>query len=858
MKIIRPLLLGAMTFALGLGLLAGCGSGSGDDPAPGPAPGPVVGSPVTTDCAPLPAASSDGFDAKLQAFMNAFCYRDWQHDAAVRTSNGVHPWVKVYYSPSMFQWMSAGDRQADVPGGAMLVKEQYQSSTAPLTEWTVMVKDPAGAYDGWYWADLAAPGAAPAPLGKAKGFAGCAEASYPAIGFGQYCINCHASAAAGQSTFATTNFLSAAGGGGTSPDTSGNAHRLLVHRPFSLASLGAGCMIPESFDHVVPSGKPNGPLGFVTSDQCAGCHDATGTLSPTRADLPSMLWPDALAPSMTNLSPNGEWRFSMMGLAGRDPIFFSQLNSETSLHPKIEGQSDAKAFVEDTCLRCHGVMGQRQFHLDNPGQLFTRDHLADPASKYGALAREGVSCVACHRISNEGLGTPATYTGLFNLDPPNQINGPYSDPKVASMKNALGMTPQSTPANQIQSSKLCGSCHQIFLPVYDAQGKAVVKNGQPFLFPEQSTFFEWQNSNFADNGITPKSCQDCHMPRVFNGNPLSFKIANIEDSSFPAVDFRLPDSDIAMRPRAPYARHQLLGINVFGLEMFKQFRTDLGLYQTNPMLRNPERTVPGIDQAIGEAVAIASGTTTAASQTASIKVFALEVLGKLTVNVKVTNLAGHNLPSGVGFRRAFVHLEALDASDKVLWQSGNTNADGVIVDGSGNPLVTEFFTPTQQQFQPHYWSGNPVKREDQVQIFEELVVNPQGLLTTSFLALDHKVKENRIQPRGYSPTGPNADELAPVGVCTADGRSCDPRYGDGTGSSDVSYVITDPKVANAARVRATLYYQAIPPYYLQQRATDATGTDTDRLKFYSKNLQVRGTAIENWKLRIVSTVQGVL
>ena len=59
-------------------------------------------------------------------------------------------------------------------------------------------------------------------------------------------------------------------------------------------------------------------------------------------------------------------------------------------------------------------------------------------------------------------------------------------------------------------------------------------------------------------------------------------------------------------------------------------------------------------------------------------------------------------------------------------------------------------------------------------------------------------------------------------------------------------------------VRATLYYQAIPPYYLKQRASDATGTDTDRLQFFVNNLKVGGTAIENWKLRIASVTAGVL
>jgi len=68
-----------------------------------------------------------------------------------------------------------------------------------------------------------------------------------------------------------------------------------------------------------------------------------------------------------------------------------------------------------------------------------------------------------------------------------------------------------------------------------------------------------------------------------------------------------------------------------------------------------------------------------------------------------------------------------------------------------------------------------------VQIYEEKVRDPQGQLTTSFLGLDTKVKDNRIQPKGSSSTGPNADILAPVGT------EADPNYQQGCGCSVVRY-----------------------------------------------------------------------
>jgi hypothetical protein len=71
---------------------------------------------------------------------------------------------------------------------------------------------------------------------------------------------------------------------------------------------------------------------------------------------------DTGAKRLINLSPYGEWRGSPMGLAGRDPIFLAQLQGEVNHFPQIA------PCMENTCLHCHGVMGQRQLAIDTPGQ----------------------------------------------------------------------------------------------------------------------------------------------------------------------------------------------------------------------------------------------------------------------------------------------------------------------------------------------------------------------------------------------------------------------------------------------------------------------------------------------------------
>src|SRR5271165_6109303 len=145
----------------------------------------------------LPLATSAAFPALLQAFLDGHCYQGWEHDPRIRTTDGVHPNVQVYYSPTLWTWLIRGNRLADIPDGAILVKAQFSDPAHPtqLTDWSVMVKDRDGAWDGWYWADLV-PSNSPPEMSQSLSpeltvmGPRCQEAVYPAGGFGQYCLNC--------------------------------------------------------------------------------------------------------------------------------------------------------------------------------------------------------------------------------------------------------------------------------------------------------------------------------------------------------------------------------------------------------------------------------------------------------------------------------------------------------------------------------------------------------------------------------------------------------------------------------------------------------------------------------------------
>jgi hypothetical protein len=60
--------------------------------------------------------------------------------------------------------------------------------------------------------------------------------------------------------------------------------------------------------------------------------------------------------------------------------------------------------------------------------------------------------------------------------------------------------------------------------------------------------------------------------------------------------------------------------------------------------------------------------------------------------------------------------------------------------------------------------------------------------------------------------------------------------------------------AKAASVRVTLYYQSIPPFYLQDRfCTTPRRPDTERLFFLAGHVDLDGTRAEGWKLQVVSS-----
>jgi hypothetical protein len=925
---------------------------------PGPSKTPEC---ATSPKYPLPLPSSlaqkdfINYDQTLLAFASCGNYRGlgWKHDKRIRdtgpyvkgTFYGTHPSVHIYYSPQVIEWLKNG-RKGKIADGAMIIKEQHSPPAARYdgkgyvqpSDWTIMVKDSKGSKDGWYWAEVYTGMTPQATMSFKPPF------TYPNGGFGHYCLNCHASAEKEHTYSALNNILGFPGDpisfrtddswrdipkelkpyvgqhskskamahakAGLTPVEAPNPDFLDTFKSISAVPYGdVQKMVPEAYDRIVSSAK--GPSEFLSSDQCLGCHAAVSGNQPTMFIQTAPT--DSAGAHGINVSPYGEWRWSPMGLAGRDPIFHAQLESELAYIRSIPDKKTSESLENtaiNTCFRCHGVMGLRQWDIDtkcdptnpvkpcNPAdpkrpqfkpEWMQLDDMKNPHFKYGALARDGVSCLSCHRQQETkqppgGKENSLKYflenstTGLFQTGDAKRIAGPFKDVATYPMETALGITPKHD--DYIQSSRMCGSCHTIYLPVIDRPPIQPVNSKTTHFNMEQATYLEWLNSKFQ-NEIKPfaacdpkakgpqacaQSCQNCHMPGSYHNaekklaiDPIQTKFAVVEDQDYPQADHRAPLDKINVRFRETgFKRHELVGMNVFLLEMFKQNNNVLGVGLADYMSGSNSDLSDAINNMVMQA----------RNKTATIQATIQSATAdKLVADVKVTNFAGHRLPSGVGFRRAFIEFMVVDNSGgqpRAVWSSGRTNKVGVIVDAEGKPLPSEFFEEytdkdgkKKQHFQQHY---NVITSPSQVQIYEELTQNADGKFTTSFLRRDNdNIKDNRLLPQGWTKAGPDPKNFTGVYLEATYPRglaASDPSYMDGSGSDTVRYEVALPKGLDpkSLSVRATLYYQSIPPYFLNHRFSEVpNGPATKRLYYLASNLKTDGTPIHDWKLMVVNT-----
>ena len=439
-----------------------------------------------------------------------------------------------------------------------------------------------------------------------------------------------------------------------------------------------------------------------------------------------------------------DWRASIMANSSRDPYWQASVRRETLDHPQ------AKADVEDECSICHMPIARYEAKLHGEkGEIFS--HLPfNQDKKQSAQAADGVTCSVCHQIGKEGLGTDASFNGGFVVDPPKSKNdhpeyGPYQiDPGRTRIMDSSTGGFQPTEAAHIQESDLCGTCHTLYTTPLGAGGKEIGR------FPEQMPYLEWRHSSYRGK----YSCQSCHMPVVQGEAPITAVLG---------------------QPRPDVHQHVFVGGNFLMERMLNLYRTELDVAALPAELTAAaERTADFVQ-----------------SQAARVSIRGVEVVGgNIQTDVFVENLTGHKLPTAYPSRRAWLHVVISDRNGRKVFESGALNPDGSIVgnDNDADP----------SRYEPFY---REITSSDQVQIYEPILGDAEGRVTTGLLSTVRYLKDSRLLPSGFDKQTAEKD-IAVVGDAAED-----PNFTDA--GDLVRYSVPTGDALGPFHVQAELWYQPI-------------------------------------------------
>jgi hypothetical protein len=438
------------------------------------------------------------------------------------------------------------------------------------------------------------------------------------------------------------------------------------------------------------------------------------------------------------------WRSSIMANSSRDPYWQASVRRETIDHPEVIPE------IEDECSVCHMPVSRYQAKLqEKKGEVFA--HLPfDPDKKDSVAAEDGVTCSICHQISKEKLGTRDSFNGEFVIAVPESKNqrpeyGPFDvPPERQHIMNTSTRGFQPVQAQHIRDSGLCGSCHQLYTTARGANG------AQVGYLAEQMPYLEWLHSDYPSK----YSCQGCHMPEVQEAVHVS---------------------SVLGIPRSGMHQHVFVGGNFFMQQMLNRYRNELDV------------------AALPQELTSASEGTLEFLKTQAARVELDHVLvsgGRLQAQITVHNLSGHKLPTAYPSRRAWLHFSVQDRNGNVIFESGGLKADGSIEgnDNDADPLL----------YEPHY---REITEAGQVEIYESIMKDQQGKVTTGLLAAIGYLKDNRLLPTGFDKRTADKD-IAVIGDAAED-----PKFV--AGEDVVNYSVPVSDTVGPFHMTVELLYQPI-------------------------------------------------
>ena len=466
-----------------------------------------------------------------------------------------------------------------------------------------------------------------------------------------------------------------------------------------------------------------------------------------------------------------DWRASLMANSSRDPYWQGSIRRETLDHP------ESSQHIQNECTFCHMApirLADRDAGRDT--HVFSRfpfQKISDKSSSSQRLAQDGVTCSVCHQIEKEGLGTEATFNGNVVvskavIEDERPEYGPY-DPDHGHQTLMHSSTAGYLPvhSDHIRDAALCGSCHTLYTDPIVPGGAKLPR------FPEQMPYQEWQHSDFEKK----QTCQQCHMPEVKGQTPVTVLYGQQRDNA---------------------RHHTFVGANFVIAGMLSDHRDDLAV-EAQPEELND---------------AVARTREFLQTQSAKVTIESVDATsGHLSIEVLAQNLGGHKLPTAFPSRRAWLHLLVKDANGNTVFESGHLNPDGSI---AGN-LNDE--DPTK--FSPHY---REITQPSQVEIYEPILADAQGKVTTGILAAARYAKDNRLLPAGFDKATASYD------IQVVGDAATDPGFTDR--GSRVRYVVPVKNTTGKLTITAELYYQPIGYRWAHNLAPYKAAEPQRMVKYY--------------------------
>lgn len=366
------------------------------------------------------------------------------------------------------------------------------------------------------------------------------------------------------------------------------------------------------------------------------------------------------------------------------------------------------------------------------------------------LGLDGVSCLSCHMQSEATAGT--YFSGELQFDSA-RVYGPYSDDQInpAIMQSFVGFTPGF--GGHIVNSKVCAGCHTLTTETLDLDGNATGD-----VFVEQATYHEWLNSVYSATGT---QCNTCHMPRL--NEPILL-----------AADYAF------LNAQEPFGLHHLVGGNVQMLKLLKANKDTLDIPANDTQF---DSTIVRTQRMLTERTLDAQ--ITLADRTSDT----------IFYDLLLENRAGHRFPSGYPSRRAFVEFVVLDFEGDTVFKSGRVNSDYEV---EGHDVG----------YEPHH---DMINATSQVQIYELVMSDVNGNVTTVLERAKDPIKDNRLTPIGFSTTHSSYDTTRIAGVPPTDIDFNYNTAGEGSGGDVVHYHVPIAAVTSGLRAFARIYYQPVPP-----------------------------------------------